>query len=75
MKENDIKAFPCGNDSHILQEGMNLRDYFANSAMQSIITRLSGTPLCSRNDQDTFSMVAEEAYKYADEMVKQRKKL
>lgn len=69
MKENNTMAFPrYGVD----QYGMELRDYFANSAMQSIITRLGGSLLCGAKEQDTFNLLAEEAYKYADAMLKQR---
>lgn len=72
MKDNNIIAFPCGKDSPVLQKGMSLRDSFANSAMQSVITRLGGRPLCSSDEQGIFNLVAKEAYKYADAMLKQR---
>jgi hypothetical protein len=53
-------------------DGMTLRDYFAAKAMQSIITRLGGSPLINSNEQDTFLILAQESYKYSDAMLKQR---
>jgi len=64
-------AFPCDNKSEGYS-GMSLRDYFAAKAMQSIIGRLGGSPLVSSKEQDIFPMMAEESYKYADAMLKQR---
>lgn len=76
-KEKQQNAFPGMESSAFGQDtghyhGMGLRDYFAAKAMQSIITRLGGGPLVRSDEQDTFSMVAEESYKYADAMLKQR---
>ena len=69
------KAFPVINERHS-DEGMDLRDYFAAKAMESIITRLGGNrPFCSSNEQDTFDRVAEESYKYAEALVKERRRL
>jgi hypothetical protein len=68
-KESERLGGTCFTD---YQKGMTLRDYFANSAMQSIITRLGGSPFVDSNEQDTFEIVAKESYKYADAMLKQR---
>lgn len=70
LKPSNPYAFPCEKDEP--GKGMTLRDYFAAKAMQSIITRLGGGPLVRSDEQDTFSMVAEESYNYADAMLKQR---
>lgn len=72
-KPQNPPAFPLIDEiGNFIETGMTLRDYFANSAMQSIIIRLGGTPLLSNNDQDTFELVAKESYKYADAMLKER---
>lgn len=70
-KQKNPPAFPStiGDRPH---QGMTLRDYFAAKAMQSVITRLGGSPLCDVNEQDTFDIVAKESYKYSDAMLKQR---
>jgi len=78
IKPSNPSAFPLEyeeyNSLKRREFGMSLRDYFANSAMQSVITRLGGAPLCKASDQDIFNLVSEEAYKYADAMLKQREK-
>lgn len=49
-------------------QGMTLRDYFANSAMQGI---LSGDEI-SRAGRKTSEQIAERSYSLADAMLKQR---
>lgn len=60
-------AFPLPNDCETIQgsEGMTLRDYFANSAMQGMIS-FNGIL-----NVEIFANV-EKAYEIADEMLKQR---
>lgn len=75
---NTIKGQNVNNIANSLEEikkekiKKELRDDFAMFAMQSVITRLGVNPLFGANGQDTFNLVAEEAYKYADAMLKQR---
>jgi hypothetical protein len=54
--------------------GMTLRDYFANSAMQSLISRLGGSPLISlgRDGDSTIELLSKDAYAISDAMLKQR---
>jgi len=62
-------AFPCV-DVTIIQEGMTLRDYFANSAMQGMI---ANTEIRRPDSQEIeFEAFAKRAYRYADAMLKQR---
>jgi hypothetical protein len=56
----DLLAFP-GHGNNVYWEGMNLRDYFAAQAMQSLIAR-----------GHTSQFVAEEAYRLADSMIVER---
>ena len=48
------------------QEGMDLRDYFAAKAMQTMVESWAG------RDSKHALRVAEEAYKFADAMMKAR---
>ena len=55
-------------------EGMTLRDYFANSAMQSMISKY-GKPSeyhWQNNTKDGKPQLAKECYDIADAMLKQR---
>lgn len=68
-EENVEMAFACVNDDH-LQEGMTLRDWFAGQALVSLTYwnhRLDGKP-----DNRAELATAEEAYRYADAMLKAR---
>ena len=58
-----MKAFPCGEGIKPYEYGMDLRDYFAAKAMQSLIQVLQTGPV------DT----ARNAYFMADAMMKARK--
>ena len=67
-KPNNPSAFPLLSPiDKIMNEGMSLRDYFANSAMQGI---LSGR-MFSPSDIEVY---VEQAYKLADAMLKEREK-
>ena len=59
-----MKAFPISNSAFDDEPGMDLRDYFAAKAMQSIITT------CPKELPD-FDL-AIDAYKMADAMMKAR---
>jgi len=62
-------AFPApAGVSHITEQGMTLRDYFAAKAMQGLIT---GTSMW-RDDEDI--QLAKSAYEMADAMLKAREK-
>lgn len=60
----DINAFPTSVES---KKGMTLRDYFANSAMQGLISNFKG------DVSDNYEIISTVSYKIADEMLKQRK--
>lgn len=62
-----MKAFPAVHDKHLHQEGMDLRDYFAAKAMQSLLTHHE---LCMK---DKVEIVAEVSYKIANAMMEARK--
>ena len=86
----DKPAFPCTYDKRMYSGdmesfndmGMSLRDYFAAKAMQALITKL---PLLDKEGQYSEKAqtdeidavrkgVAESAYNYANEMLKERDK-
>jgi hypothetical protein len=70
-KPENIKAFPMYYGHDRVQQGMTLRDYFANSAMQSIV----GGGLNVKNEEailEAYDYVAKNAYLFADAMLKQR---
>ncbi len=60
---NGDSAFPT-HAAHDNQVGMSLRDWFAGMALQGII----------KSDDISYVVVASEAYKYADAMLKARNK-
>ena len=60
-----MKAFPRPNTIHPDDLGMDLRDYFAAKAMQSIIIYEEG--------EFNLRLIAEESYRMADEMMKARR--
>jgi hypothetical protein len=68
MKTENPQAFPCV-DSSYLQEGMELRDYFAAKAMQGFISTMN--PTSSLGGAEDYT--AKESYKIADAMLKARK--
>ncbi|MUP44865.1 hypothetical protein E0K83_03785 [Gramella sp. BOM4] len=65
MSEKSIKAFPSHPESY-LNDGMDLRDYFAAKAMHAIY--MNPTFFHERTD----SKVVCRAYSIADKMMKQR---
>lgn len=72
--ENDIPAFPLIDEiGNYIQEGMTLRDYFANSAMISVVRKYKGTnsDLYDFDSEDSES-IAFYSYQLADAMLKQR---
>lgn len=57
------KAFPNNNNlSSLHDDGMDLRDYFAAKAMQSLI----------EDEHDCSDWLSKRAYEYADSMMKAR---
>ena len=68
-----MKAFPNGmitDEKGLIvssQQGMDLRDYFAANAMQSLLWNPDA-------DLDSKEDICEAAYEYADEMMKARTK-
>lgn len=76
-KPNNPNAFPNTDpayfgayDSH----GMTLRDYFANSAMQAMITAMYTRNYVAEPEKIIVKMqlISTNAYWYADQMLKQR---
>lgn len=61
-------AFPLSERDSFVHCGMSLRDYFAAKAMQSIIVSMSG----SINGLTNPKNASDEAYQFADWMLKQR---
>ena len=59
------QAFPLLFTHATTQEGMTLRDYFAAKAMQSLV-------LMSTGEDNEIPDAAEDAYSYADAMLKAR---
>jgi hypothetical protein len=66
MKE-PIKAFPLSVDNNYGQDGMDLRDYFAAKAMQSLI-------LNHEYFNHSPSIIGSWSYQVADEMMEARSK-
>lgn len=67
--EKHPKQMPSAFPLDGFDTGMTLRDYFANSAMQVVITK------CIRlftSDASEFDAYAKASYKIADAMLKQR---
>lgn len=81
-KLNNPSAFPNPkrNCLPISQDGMTLRDYFANSAMQAIISNSTlmqqftkvFESLAKDKRKDFEVAISDTAYCYADAMLKQR---
>jgi cobalamin biosynthesis Co2+ chelatase CbiK len=64
-----LKAFP-NLDYHLLNQGMDLRDYFAAKAMQGIcVSKDEAGTLINHG----YEWIASEAYSIADAMMKARK--
>lgn len=70
-KPNNPSAFPYTDENNAdYKRGMTLRDYFANSAMQGILS--ANTEAFSNGMGINFKNLAIESYQIADEMLKQR---
>jgi hypothetical protein len=69
IQMNNIPAFPLSTSSGSNTEvnGMTLRDYFAARALQNFRDQIG-----SQSDQEWFDLMAEGAYRLADEMMKAR---
>ena len=65
MNDQTTPAFPQPTGSNLFYSGMTLRDYFAAKAMQAYLTSTGGASAPNE-------MVANEAYKTADAMLKAR---
>lgn len=85
VKETGGKAFPLVSPDGIgVNEGMELRDYFAAKAMQAeiIVSCSDATPLaydalaraCVKHDQTPAQRIAQHAYEFADAMLVERQK-
>lgn len=73
-KDNGGPAFPApAGVTHITQQGMTLRDYFAAEAMQGLIAHEErAKQIGSHNLGDFDVRVAVAAFRYADAMLKAR---
>jgi hypothetical protein len=75
MKTNK-KAFPYYESNAYAgqvilgDKGMSLRDYFANSAMQGLLVNIGRNDY--KNNIKGIEILAEDCYKIADAMLKQR---
>jgi hypothetical protein len=73
----NIPAFPApAGVSHITEQGMTLRDYFAAKAMQTMVSHRR-TQCETDNDDysdwdEFFPIIAQESYWIADAMLKAR---
>lgn len=67
-KPQNPNAFPS--DYETTHNGMTLRDYFANSAMQTLINKQVNTE--KYIGKTVGEVVSELSYGYADAMLKQR---
>lgn len=67
---NNIPAFPApAGVSHITEQGMTLRDYFAAKAMQAFCSTLGDV---SPNSPPYWGVLASDAYVMAEAMMKAR---
>jgi hypothetical protein len=69
-----MKAFPTSIDNgHISnQDGMNLRDYFAAKAMQTILANDATDEVAEEHGESTAIFVAQLSYAMADAMMEER---
>ena len=70
-KPNNPSAFPNTDGQSFCNDGMTLRDYFANSAMQGICASNLANYGAMHNGTEE-DRIAERAYSIADAMLKQR---
>jgi len=64
-------AFPVTDGHTFLNDGMTLRDYFANSAMQSYLSAQYAIGKDGEKECSDIN-ICNEAYRIADAMLKQR---
>lgn len=69
-KPTDISAFPSPHFD--TESGMTLRDYFANSAMQGLLSSYVGSSDVYKDISYNVKLIASHSYRLADEMLKQR---
>jgi hypothetical protein len=63
-------TFPNGETE--IQTGMTLRDYFANSALNGLMSSYSGSSALYSEISKNAKNMAKVSYELADEMLKQR---
>lgn len=77
-KPNNPSAFPfvdrseSQNNLMAFDAGMTLRDYFANSAMQGLLSNECEIQRAVKKSPDVNSVIASISYSLADAMLKQR---
>lgn len=71
--DDKIKAFLSGNGVNPDRYGMDLRDYFANTAMHEVMRAWAdnGDPMAWEGAESKFR-IASIAYSFADAMIKAR---
>lgn len=77
MKDTGGPAFPFVFDDNTREvyTGMTLRDWFAGMAMQSIILSWQNVPTSDvPSEIELLRLTAEDAYRFADDMLKERSK-
>lgn len=77
-KPSNPNAFPLVTERGDVCDGMTLRDYFANSAIQSILSQPNIGDILKRQFgetkmEETDDIIAKTGYRIADAMLKQRK--
>lgn len=73
-KPKNPNAFPIEYQNGEFQAGMTLRDYFANSAMQGIMSSYHGSASLYIDIKNSSNNLAKESYRIADAMLKEREK-
>jgi len=68
-----MKAFPLSSDS-AEQKGLDLRDYFAAKAMQSLLSNRYIDGWLNDKNQHEIDTFAKIAYRFGDAMMKEREK-
>lgn len=66
MSKGNSPAFPCQDNNKQIYTGMNLRDYFALEAMNSLIKTNPDSSITTPN------LIATYSYKLADAMLDER---
>jgi len=72
-KPSNPRAFPfLDSEMNVLEQGMTLRDYFANSAMQGLLSSYVGSSDVYKDISYNAKSIASHSYHLADAMLKQR---